>query len=167
MTATARRVLDECRGLLVELRSDPSGGDWRRLWILTVALLRTVGYALANVDAEADEELGVIINQHWVALRNTRPEPEIFWSFINEERNNILKEYRVNAGINVTVRPGTNSYDRVTGEVTEIAPSRPTLTDYVINEGPFAGQDHREVVEEAIQWWDSYLSAIEDDYAAA
>jgi hypothetical protein len=36
---------------------------------------------------------------------------------------------------------------------------------YLINSGPFAGRDQRDVVNEAIAWWEAYLDAI--DKAAA
>lgn len=165
MTTVARRVLEDCRSALDELREDPKSEEWRRRWVTMLTLLRAVGHALANADGITDAVLADIIDRHWRRINDSRPEPEIFWMFIDEERNNILKEYKVNAGINVTVRPGTKSYNLKTGEAKEIAPSQPTLHDYVINSGPFKGQDQRDVVAYAIDWWDSYLTEIEDEYA--
>ena len=34
-------------------------------------------------------------------------------------------------------------------------------TTYVINDGPYQGMDQREALQEAIDWWDAYLSDIE------
>jgi hypothetical protein len=67
--------------------------------------------------------------------------------------------------VNVTVRPGTNEYNFATGDVREVAPSRPTVYDYVINSGPFRGRNQREVVAEAIAWRDGYLSDIEYEHS--
>jgi hypothetical protein len=35
------------------------------------------------------------------------------------------------------------------------------LYHYVINEGPYQGRDQRDVLREAIDWWDAYLTEIE------
>ena len=161
----ARRVLEDCRSALEELREEPTSTEWRRRWITMLTLLRVVGHVLVNVDRKADAVLAEIIDRHWRQVIDSRPKPEIFWKFIEEERNNILKEYKVNAGINVTVRPGTTSYNLKTGEEKEIAASQPTLHDYVINSGHFEGQDQRDVVARAIEWWDSYLTDIENEYS--
>lgn len=165
MTDTARLVLADCRASLDRLRSDPVGIEWKLHWIAATALLRTVGAALKKVDAKKDARLAEIIRHRWTLLQESKPEPTIFWGFIADERNNILKEYKFGAGINITVRPGTAHINLNTGEVTEAAPSRPTLYDFVMNDGTFKGKDQRDVVSEAIDWWDDYLSAIEVEYA--
>jgi hypothetical protein len=129
-----------------------------------LALLRSVGYVLKNADARSDAALERIVDRKWRELATSIPEPAIFWSFVEQERNTILKEYQINAGVNVTVRPGTNEHNLATGEVRELAPSRPTVYDYLINSGPFRGRDQRDVVAEAIAWWDGYLSDVEYEH---
>jgi hypothetical protein len=94
MTRTARLVLADCREVLVHLRADPKGDEWRRLWVLTLALLRSVGYVLKNADARSDSDLERIVDRKWRELAASNPEPAIFWSFVEQERNNILKEYQ-------------------------------------------------------------------------
>jgi hypothetical protein len=43
-------------------------------------------------------------------------------------------------------------------------PSLPTLYHYTINEGPYKGRDQRELLQEAIDWWEEYLDRIDKDY---
>ena len=163
MTAAARKVLEDCIGATQDLRYGVQGGEWRRRWITAVVLLRTVGHVLEKVDAATNSHLGQIINSKWEELKSNKPEPIIFWEFIDQERNNILKEYQIGAGQGVTVRPGGIKININTGETT-FGESQPTLYHYPINSGPFNGRDQKEVLEEAIQWWDNYLTTIETTY---
>jgi hypothetical protein len=165
MTAHAREVLEDCKVAIAELRDGVASREWRIKWVAAVALLRAVGHVLRNSDAKRDQVLESIVVTAWNRLSATAPEPTIFWQFIEEERNNILKEYRISAGQGVTVRPGTCHIDLRTGTQWS-EPGLPTLYHYEMNSGPFAGQDQRVVLNKAVEWWDSYLSAIEQEYAA-
>lgn len=111
-------------------------------------LLRTVGYVLSKVDSLRYDAYKDAIEKAWRNLCDLKPEPTIFWEFIDEERNNIVKEYEIRAGQNDTVYLGQNK-----------------LADYQyrINAGPFNGRDQRDVLKEAIEWWESYLSDIDND----
>lgn len=161
MTATARLVLLDCEAALEDLRAGPTGLQWRTRWAAAVALLRSVGHVLRNVDSEASRPMGQAINEAFAELKAAAPEPRIFWGFIEEERNSILKEYRSSARQHVTVRPGTTGINLTTGEEFEVAPSRPTLYEHVMGEGAFAGRDPRDLVREAINWWREYLDSVD------
>lgn len=165
MTSHARDVFEDCKVAASQLRDGVQGREWRISWVTTVALLRAVGHVLRNVDAPTDTLLKRIVTEEWSKLSATKPEPAIFWQFIEDERNNILKEYRLSAGLNITVRPGTVQLDLNTGEQRG-EPGLPTLYDYRMKSGPYAGIDQREVLRQALSWWDSYLSVIEAKYAA-
>src|ERR1035437_960735 len=106
MTSHARDVLEDCKVAAGELRDGIAGREWRIRWVTAVALLRSVGHVLRNVDAPTDPILESVITEAWSKLSHTKPEPAIFWRFIEDERNNILKEYRISAGLGITVRPG-------------------------------------------------------------
>jgi hypothetical protein len=147
MPLQARLVLEDCRGALADLRDGVQGDEWRRRWVAALVLLRAVGHVLRNVDAGSDEKVGAVIQEKWLALNRSKPEPQIFWHFIEEERNLILKEYAIRAGQGVTIHLG--------GPVVEATYS------YPIREGAFGGRDQREVIRTAIEWWDSYLKEIE------
>jgi hypothetical protein len=133
--------------------------------VTAVALLRAVGHVLRNSDAKADPILESVVLEAWNRLSSTKPEPAIFWQFIEEERNNILKEYRLTAGQGVTVRPGTLHINMKTGEQWADH-GLPTLYHYEMNSGLYAGVDQRVVLTEAIEWWESYLAEIDREYKA-
>jgi hypothetical protein len=160
MRLVARTVLDDCREALAELNEDPLDGRWRRRLVTVLALLRAVGHVLHEVDGKRDPRLQAIIRQHW-----NHPPPSIFSDFIKRERDSILKEYRTNAGLGVTVRPGTVHLDLKTGEQTMRTPSRPNLYDYTMKAGTYKGRDQRHVAQEAIDWWESHLSRIESEFS--
>jgi hypothetical protein len=161
MTAASRQVLLDCNGALEDLRAGPTGLQWRTRWAAAVALLRAVGHVLQIVDAKSSPAMKKAVGEAYSSLQDTKPEPRIYWSFIREERNNILKEYRFTARQNVTVRPGTTGINLNTGEEWEVAPALPTLYDHVMGAGPFAGRDPRDLVAEAIEWWGEYLDRID------
>lgn len=92
-------------------------------------------------------------------------EHEIFREFIERERNTLLKEYEFNihpledVGIVMTMKG--QPIDG--GELVEIG------QDFKIGEniyrplmdGPWAGDDARDVLQEAIDWWERELDLID------
>jgi len=156
MTRKARIVLEDCQGALADFRDGLQGSEWRRHWVLCVTLLRAVGHVLDKVDGQSDPQFRKIIDDEYGKLKNSRPDPSIFWEFIHLERNSLLKLYETSAGQGVTIKLGTPGG------------SEPPETDYhyVINAGPFKGRDQREVLQEAINWWDNYLNNIDKRFNA-
>lgn len=144
MTTQARKVLADCNATITEIKDGIQGDEWRRRWITVVVLLRTVGYVLKNVDATQSEKLKKIVDDKWKSIHDTKPEPAIFWEFIEKERNNILKEYKINAGQGITIVIGG-----------------PTHYHYTINSGLFKGRDQLDVAQDAIEFWESYLDDID------
>lgn len=78
----------------------------------------------------------------WAKIQSTKPHPEIFWEFIKNDRDLILKEYQWRIRQNVTVGAGTHITRK-------------------IGAGPREGLDQKLVYQEAIDFWDGYLSEIE------
>ncbi len=148
MTAAARLVLDDCREALNELREDPTGSLWRRRYVACIALLRAVGHVLGKVDVKTSAKHKAAIDAWWQQQKNTEPMPEVFWSFIENERNLLLKEYGPVAGQNVTVFVGGG---------------RDPEYSYVMKDGPFKGVDPRKLVADAIDWWEGKLNAIDQN----
>ena len=129
------------------LRAEPEGLPWRVIWVATVALLRAVGHVLAKADAPKDAALQRVVDEKWKALNASKPSPAIFWEFIETERNALLKTYETMARTSVVAGGGKSG--------------RPNAYDYRIGSGPFAGRDQRDVVEDAIAFWEQYLLDIE------
>ena len=64
------------------MSSDPTGLEWVLTWAGTIALLRAVGHALVNDDAQKDARLEKAQRAWWDKLKAAKPNPSIFWQFI-------------------------------------------------------------------------------------
>jgi hypothetical protein len=89
----------------------------------------------------------------------------VFWEFIEEERNNVLKEYRFNLHPldHVDVAVMLTVQDPKTGEVRQ-APQIVPIGENIyrpILDGYSEGNDARDVYREAIEWWNTQLAEIE------
>ena len=160
MTVAAREVLEDCRGALAELVDGVQGSQWRRRWIIAIVLLRAVGHVLDKIDGERSPQYKAEISRWWENLKATEPRPEIFWLFIDKERNTILKEYQTNAGQGVTVHVSGIELNLQTDEL-EVVPSKPSTYHYTMNAGHFEDRDQRELIREAIAWWERQLDEID------
>lgn len=161
MSQQARFVLQDCKVALEDLRAaEATGVQWRIRWIAVVALLRAVGHVLDKVDGAQSPQLRAAINKEFERLKASKPEPRIFWDFIEAERNNILKVYQFGARQSVTVRLGMLHVNFKTGEQWSDS-SGPTIYTYEMATEPFVGQKPHQVVEQAIAWWEHYLDEIE------
>mgnify|MGYP003593492023 CR=1 FL=1 len=162
MTVAARETLEDCRGALAELVDGIQGRDWRRKWILAVVLLRSVGHVLDNVDGKRSSNYRMAIDSWWSKLKDSRPLPIIFWQLIDQERNSILKAYQTTAEhevavqlIGIEIRINSAIYEPRTNS------TQPTVHHYTFNSGPYKNRDQREVLAEAIVWWEQQLDAID------
>ena len=164
MTLKAREVLADCRLGLEMLEEETNLPRWRILWAGTVALTRAIGHVLDKVDGE-----DVIVKQvagEFFKRWKRDPEHEIFREFIEHERNSVLKEYRsyvhpndeVAVVAQLTVVPENGGDPQYIGEILNLDENiyRPML------EGPWEGNDCRDVLAEALDWWDTQLSNIDN-----
>ena len=149
MTKASRKVLEDCKGALEDFKYGVQGGEWRRRWITSVVLLRTVGNVLKIVDALTDPVLEKIINAEWEKLKGSKPEPRIFWEFIYQERNNILKEYQISANMYF---PFLECPLKLSGFFSI------NLCGVLLYPNI--------ACRYSIEWWDKYLANIETQYAA-
>jgi hypothetical protein len=96
----------------------------------------------------------------WQKLKGSKPAPEIFWQFIEADRNTLVKEYNFTAFRSDTAGGQGFMFTPFGVEMFDVRPS------YKMVVGPFLGRDARDAVEEAIRWWDQQLQAIEADAAS-
>lgn len=164
MTTQAREVLRDCERLLAAIGPDMPGELWRPRWAGLVALLRAVGHVLEKVDAARIVNAKQVVDAAWDELRQSKPEPKIFWQFIEAERNNVPKTYAFGVGVNITVRPGTGWLSLATGE-SGGSPGGPTTFEAFVRSGPFEGEDPLQLCREAIQFWNGYLDCIDRQIA--
>ena len=150
MTKAARMVLKDCRDAANELIDGVQGGEWRRRWILVVVLLRAVGHVLEKVDGKESNDHKKAIEDWWDnCIKGDKQNHIIFWEFIEEERNSIIKEYKPTAGQGITITLSSNPSDHQTSY------------DYKIYSGYYAGKNQREVLNEAFTWWELQLNEVD------
>jgi hypothetical protein len=159
----AREYLECCRYGHQKMSSNPTGSDWVLVWAGTIALLRAVGHALRTEDAKRDIRLKKAQSDWWNTLKATKPNSPIFWKFIDYDRNRLLKEGELSAGQSAKVFLSGGTIPRHA----PLPPQpRPPIYTYQMISGPFAGQDSRNLVRAAIDWWEKQLDDIEQEAAA-
>ncbi len=177
MTVAARLVLADARFAVTHHTDSLHGESFRTSWLTIVALLRAVGHVLSKVDREESDSLRRSIDKHWSALQRSKPDPAIFWHFIEFERNRFLKNYehgilrrRVffsNQGDMPIAIDLANSRSSMKVQVVN-AGAIPATAEHgqivsTIATGPFAGRREQELAQEAIAWWAAYLDAVDRD----
>ena len=147
MTQKAQEILELCRHALKRYDTDPpSGPDWILYWVAVVALLRTVGYALAKIDAKSSRELETAIKSAWEDWKANKEGHDIFFYFIDQERSNIIHQFELASGQGVTVHIGGGPH---------------TYDDPFKGDDRFYGRTQQDMIAEAIEWWEERLAEIE------
>jgi hypothetical protein len=149
----ARVVLDDCRRALELVEDARDDQDFRVHWVALVALLRVVGHVLDKVDADANASLRKTVDARWAEWRRDREKHRLFWDFIEHERNSVLKTYEIG------VQPGDVDVVVQGPGVAEVFALGECIFKPLLD-GPFAGEDGRDVAREAISWWDGQLTEI-------
>jgi hypothetical protein len=164
MTTRARLVLEDCRLALQLLEDETDSQRWRLHWVAAVALIRAVGHVLDKVDGES-QAVKSAARAAFARWKSDAPEHEIFREFIERERNTILKEYEFNLHPNeeiefVLVSKLRRPSDGAIVETAQIASIGDNIYRPLLD-GFREGDDARDVLSEAIEWWDVELAAIE------
>lgn len=127
--------------------------EFRIYWIASLAFLRSVGHVLQKVDGKRPE-FGTAIANAWKRWKTDSSKNEIFWEFIEAERNAALKEYELSFWTDekgpAIVVPGLPETYHLPLDI-----YRP------IKGGPFEGNDARDILMLALEWWDDELKSIE------
>lgn len=151
LVQNARRVLADCKHALDLLQMESQAASFRVLWVAGIALARTVGYVLQKVDGKQNDAVRTAVASAYASWKADRSGNAIFWDFIEDERNRVLKQYEIGFfGGPVDVVAGDQLH---------------TLNDHLfcpITDGPFSGEDCRDILEQAIVWWEQQLDSIED-----
>ena len=175
LASAAREVLARAEYMLTELRDDPQGIEWEAKLSASLALLRSVGHVLDKADGQREQCLRQPINSWWRKIKagKANRNPQIFWGFIDEERNLILKYGELRTGESTMVAiVGVQMTALVGGQSPAPSPSpqqSPSATHSyrMIGGSSFAGRDPRDLIEEAIKWWRSELDTIEKNAKAS
>jgi hypothetical protein len=152
MSTVARKVLTDCKNAHTFLEEETDATRFRILWVAGVALLRTVGHVLHKVDSTRGPALKTAIDHAYQDWKRNTEANAVFWDFIEQERNNLLKEYRIgflSGPVDVVVQPDGAVFSLGENLFCPIA------------DGRYAGEDCRDVLAEGIAWWERQLDAIE------
>ena len=125
--------------------------EWVLFWVAGVALLRAVGHVLDKVDGAKCPKLKEIIARRWAEWKADRTANAIFWNFIEEERNNVLKVFEL----------GVEGVDRMPLIIESPAASDEQKERVYQVDFRSTGEDGRDLFHEALKWWQSQLDAIE------
>jgi len=150
MALKARIVLADCRNALDLLQDETRPEVFRLYWVAGVALARAVGHVLQKIDGENEPRIERAVGSAYAAWKADKQANAIFRNFIEQERNQILKDYEVGflAGpIDVVAGGALHSLDE--------------QLYCPIADGVFAGEDCRDILDQAIKWWESQLDRIE------
>lgn len=99
-TLKAWEPLWDCISILFEFQNsdvDEERTEWKLYWIAGIALLRTIGHVLIKSDALISAKHKTEIGRLWAEWKADRQQNSIFWNFIENERNNVLKTYTIGA----------------------------------------------------------------------
>lgn len=152
-----QQVLDDSELALELLEQESDPQRFRLFWLAAVAALRSVGHVLHKVDAASSVEYKRAVDAGYRRWKDDRQKHKIFWLFIEDERNSVLK------GADPSVYPISHELAVDPGFVYEVGFDifAPMLR------GPWEDEDCREVIREAIDWWHSELGLIVQDAAAS
>lgn len=145
----AEEVLKQCEFALGCLESEDDDRKFRLFWFAAVTGLRSIGHVLAKVDGAENEHVAAAVAAAFARWKGDRAAHNIFWEFIEDERNALLKEARP------SVHPVTYRLEAL-GETHEVAFEvfAPMIS------GPYFGEDCRDVLAEAIAWWQEQIEDI-------
>ena len=162
MTAKARVLLKDLKPAIASHTDDLQAEEFRVSWFAVTGLLRAVGHVLSKVDAATSRFLRRAIEEKWKALSQSKPEPTIFWGFIEFERNRFLKNYEhgikrtfVAQGAELEGKTIRTTFD--CGNARGVTFSDAGNLESRLSDGPYSGQSERKVAWEAYHWWAAYL----------
>lgn len=154
----AREVYNDAV-LAAKALDEADNEEMRRIhWVSSITLLRASMHVLDKVDRKKSAELSDKVREAWVELKASKPQPEIFWGFIEEERNLVLKQYEIRPDVEDSFLLLENGEGYLLNE----DGSRLALEGFfVLQGGPFKGSCGKKILGIALDWVDQFLAKIE------
>lgn len=138
----ARAVLRDCYRSKDRFKRAESVPDIRLEWVLVITLLRTVGHVLRNIDGSRSVFIKSSIAEAYRLWKTNYKCHGIFHDFIESERNNLLKEYKIDPSVNKRINNLSDDGDY-----------------FLIGTRAFKPLH---AITEAISWWEDQLQLIEN-----
>lgn len=156
----ARQVLNDARRAIDLCENAKNDQDFRVHWVAAIALLRAVGHVLRNVDAK-DSGVASAVNALWAEWKNDSAKHEIFWEFIEQERNMTLKDYELSFWRDTPTIPFVVTKTPLDGGGPEAEKFDMSVDIYrPMVGGPYDGEDARDALSAGADWWDGQLSIL-------
>lgn len=143
-------VLDDAQKAVRRFLAADDQTEKRIFYVAALTLLRAVGHVLDKVDGEADPLLGQRQEVWWATARR---EP-ICAGFIEDERNILIKQYQPRARADRLLLSEDGGFLELgDGGVLLLGP-------WIMQDGPFAGQDVGDLLRTALAWWEAALAGL-------
>lgn len=152
---TAIRILEDCHRAIQLLETTDDPQLRRILWVSSIALLRTIGDALDRDPDEGIKSAYRSAMQRWKA-ESKSTNKNIFFDFIKKERDNVIHEYEFGHTDDALVflLDGANT-------APDLSPSSDMSDVYwPMSSGMFEGEDARDALVAAVEWWDREVAAM-------
>lgn len=161
-TQQARRVLRDVVAARERLEDEPGWVEWRLYWVAALALIRAVGHVLVKFDGGRSPHVRDAANELHRKWKGRSSDHAIFRNFIEQERNSILKEYEW--GMSEGPVPiMTILQNPLTGEVKHSGVLIEENVYRPMQSGPYEGEDGRTLLDDAIEWWEQQLDAVDQE----
>lgn len=130
------------------------------LWIAAITALRGVGHVLAKVDKYSNTILSQKIDDWWIDLNKNKTidKNRIFFDFIDKERNDTIKVLSIHydKGMqDILIIEDINEKEAYF--VNDVIPQ---LIYIPMTDGYYEGEDIRELIEMAIEWWEKQIEEL-------
>lgn len=159
MSLHARQTLADCEAAHELLKKEKKDSPtWRVHWVACLTLLRAVGHVLDKADGDTGEKHRAVIKAKWEEWKADKDANAIFWNFVEEERNNLLKEYKFGVEPEPTYIVTQNG-DMIVTEQDELIITEDEF--FRLSHVGFEDQEGRNVIGLAIEWWRKQLDEIE------
>lgn len=156
----AEKMLNVARTALDMLQCVEKQEQVEVLWVSAITCLRGVGHVLKKIDRNAATPLARRIDEWWECLNEnkTAEKNRIFFDFIEKERNNTIKEFSISYDKSVQ---GSMIIENIeTKETYFVGDMLPSLLYIPMTDGYFEGEDIRDLISQAIDWWEDQLDSI-------
>jgi hypothetical protein len=159
MALAAWGPLNDCKAALELLKKDRMDSPiWRLHWVTCLTLLRAVGHVLDKKDGNKSAKHREAVQAAWADWKKNENGNAIVRRFIEAERNNLLKQYK----FGVKPEPEYLVDDAGNRLITDGGDALVTDNEFFrLSVAGFEDKEGRNVVGDAIVWWERELSSIE------
>lgn len=154
------QALEDAGDAIVEFKQAEDVHVRRRRWVTAITLLSTINDILLNFEIERDEKIKIVETQWFSELQSDYKNRQsdtnyksIYFDFIRQERNLTVHQYLfmfVDQDLVVTNQDGLEE---------EIS----AFEWMPMVDGKYAGDDCRDLLHEAYEWWECQLKYMEQE----